>query len=181
MNCFYSAGTSDEHISLLEYLQQSKHPSLSSVLVTTPQAVSLSDVVKELDFTRKTGLRVLGLVENMAGYACPHCGDITPIFGSGGGKDLCDKEGLTFLGSVPIDAEFVKLLDQSHGGQVPLAQEQANGDAAPATTIPATATNGNSTATQTVLQRYLTTTTCSTFKPICQQIIDTVEKDERPS
>lgn len=96
---------------MLEYLQQSAHPSLSSVLVTTPQAVSLSDVAKELDFTRKTSLRVLGLVENMSGYACPHCDDITPIFGSGGGQAFAEKEGLAFLGQVPLDPEFVKLVE----------------------------------------------------------------------
>lgn len=81
------------------------------MLVTTPQSVSLADVSKELDFTRKTSLRVLGLVENMSGYACPHCDEITPIFGSGGGEAFATQEGLVFLGKVPLDSEFVKLVE----------------------------------------------------------------------
>ncbi|EGG12513.1 uncharacterized protein MELLADRAFT_115002 [Melampsora larici-populina 98AG31] len=132
-------GTSDEHISLLEQLApaliarsssdspNARLPTLSSVLVTTPQAVSLADVSKELDFARKTGLTVIGLIENMSGYLCPHCKEIQHVFGGGGGEAFCaqvsakakldgssaDTAPLTFLGKVPIDVEFMKLMDQA--------------------------------------------------------------------
>ncbi|EGF97040.1 uncharacterized protein MELLADRAFT_76196 [Melampsora larici-populina 98AG31] len=110
-------GTSDEHISLLEQLApaliarsssdspNARLPTLSSVLVTTPQAVSLADVSKELDFARKTGLTVIGLIENMSGYLCPHCKEIQHVFGGGGGEAFCAQ--------VPIDVEFMKLMDQA--------------------------------------------------------------------
>ena len=139
-----TTGTSDEHISLLENLlpalqATSSTTTLNSVLVTTPQAVSLSDVSKELSFTRRVGLPVLGLIENMSGYVCPHCGDITNIFGKGGGEEFCRLESekvdraeqaaasaavvpaasgteapakrLRFLGRVPVDPDFVKVVD----------------------------------------------------------------------
>jgi Mrp family chromosome partitioning ATPase len=147
-------GTSDEHISLLENLlpalQSNPNTTLSSILVTTPQAVSLSDVSKELSFTRRVGLPVTGLVENMSGYVCPHCGDITNIFGKGGGEEFCRLETekaeaeerrllqqlngtnghtaappttapttskLTFLGRVPVDPDFVKVVDGPETGK----------------------------------------------------------------
>lgn len=65
------AGTSDEHITILEKL--SDHQPDGAVLVTTPQAVALADVRKELNFCRKVGLPILGVVENMSGFVCPHC------------------------------------------------------------------------------------------------------------
>lgn len=63
-------GTSDEHISIVQILKE-YHP--SAVMVTTPQGVSLIDVRKELDFCKKVGLECIGMIENMSGYACPHC------------------------------------------------------------------------------------------------------------
>ncbi|KAL7418086.1 ParA/MinD ATPase like-domain-containing protein [Mrakia frigida] len=84
---------------------------LSSVIITTPQAVSLLDTSKSLSFTRKVGLPVLGLIENMSGYACPCCGDITYLFGQGGGEEMCRREGLQFLGRVPVESDLVGLLD----------------------------------------------------------------------
>lgn len=86
-------------------------PRLSSIIITTPQAVSLLDTIKSLNFTRKVGLPVLGLVENMSGYACPCCGDVTYLFGQGGGESMCAREGLKFLGRVPVEADLVSLLD----------------------------------------------------------------------
>ncbi|GAA5899834.1 Mrp/NBP35 family ATP-binding protein [Sporobolomyces salmoneus] len=123
-------GTSDEHISLLETLRpllmeptpdSPPLPTLSSLLVSTPQALALLDVSKELSFVRRTKLPLLGLIENMSGYVCPHCGDIVGIFGQGGGESFCQLEnskqgdeyegGCRFLGRVPIDRELVALLD----------------------------------------------------------------------
>ncbi|KAM9599154.1 cytosolic Fe-S cluster assembly factor NUBP2 isoform 1-T1 [Morphnus guianensis] len=69
-------GTSDEHISTVEALRPYKP--LGAILVTTPQAVSVGDVRRELTFCKKTGLRVLGIVENMSGFVCPHCSAVFP-------------------------------------------------------------------------------------------------------
>ena len=129
------AGTSDEHISLLENLRpllvcrpadSVPLPTLSSLLVSTPQALALLDVSKELTFVRRTNLPLLGLIENMSGYLCPHCSDIVGVFGQGGGEDFCRREeekkdstvegeggGCAFLGRVPIDRDLVGLLDGS--------------------------------------------------------------------
>ncbi|GAA6064217.1 hypothetical protein JCM10212_003826 [Sporobolomyces blumeae] len=126
-------GTSDEHISLLETLRpllverpdpSPPLPTLSSLLVSTPQALALLDVSKELSFVRRTKLPLLGLIENMSGYCCPHCGEVVGVFGQGGGEDFCrreeerkdsDKEGegggCRFLGRIPIDRDLVALLD----------------------------------------------------------------------
>ncbi|PHH92163.1 hypothetical protein CDD83_8646 [Cordyceps sp. RAO-2017] len=107
-------GTSDEHISLAETLQSEARAGQVSgaVVVTTPQAVATADVRKELNFCFKTGIRVLGVVENMSGFVCPHCSECTDIFGSGGGQAMADEFGVPFLGSVPMDAQFVALLEQ---------------------------------------------------------------------
>ncbi len=102
-------GTSDEHISLITNLldptRTSPTQSLGAVIVTTPQAISTADVKKELTFCRKVGLRVLGVVENMAGYVCPCCGEVTNVFSKGGGEIMAREWGVKFLGSVPLDGE----------------------------------------------------------------------------
>ncbi|KAJ7492407.1 cytosolic Fe-S cluster assembling factor CFD1 [Mycena latifolia] len=105
-------GTSDEHLSLLEHMAP-VHSRLSSVIVTTPQAVALMDAMKCLSFTRAVNLPVLGLIENMSGYVCPCCGEISNVFSTGGGEEMARREGLTFLGSLPVDTDLVSLLDAS--------------------------------------------------------------------
>ncbi|KAJ7161355.1 cytosolic Fe-S cluster assembling factor CFD1 [Mycena crocata] len=105
-------GTSDEHLSLLEHMAP-VHSRLSSVIVTTPQAVALMDAMKCLSFTRAVNLPVLGLIENMSGYVCPCCGEISNVFSTGGGEEMARREGLKFLGSLPVDTELVSLLDAS--------------------------------------------------------------------
>jgi len=108
------AGTSDEHLSLMEHLA-GLHSRLSAVIVTTPQAVALMDAMKCLSFTRAVNLPVLGLIENMSGYVCPCCGEISNVFSTGGGEEMARKEELRFLGSLPVDTDLVSLLD---GGRV---------------------------------------------------------------
>ncbi|KAI9570222.1 P-loop containing nucleoside triphosphate hydrolase protein [Boletus coccyginus] len=103
-------GTSDEHLSLLEHLAP-VHSKLSAVIVTTPQAVALLDAIKCLSFTRMVKLPVLGLIENMSGYVCPCCGEISNVFSTKGGEEMARREGLTFLGALPVDTELVTLLD----------------------------------------------------------------------
>lgn len=107
-------GTSDEHISLAESLQKDARPGqvAGAVVVTTPQAVATADVRKELNFCVKTGIRVLGVVENMSGFVCPHCSECTDIFGSGGGRSMAEEFKVPFLGSVPIDTQFITLVEE---------------------------------------------------------------------
>ena len=104
-------GTSDEHISVAETLRQAADPD-GAVLVTTPQGVATADVRKELSFCRKVGFNVLGVIENMSGYVCPHCSECTNIFSKGGGKTLAEQFNLPFLGAVPIDPQFVLMIEQ---------------------------------------------------------------------
>jgi Mrp family chromosome partitioning ATPase len=96
-------GTSDEHLSVNAFLKESGVA--GAVLVTTPQEVSLLDVRKQVDFCRKAGIRVLGLVENMSGFVCPKCAHESQIFQAttGGGRGLAEEMGVPFLGSVPLD------------------------------------------------------------------------------
>ena len=93
----------------------SLHLRLSAIIVTTPQAVALMDAMKCLSFTRAVNLPVLGLIENMSGYACPCCGEINNIFSTGGGEEMARKEQLRFLGRLPMDTELVTLLDGGQG------------------------------------------------------------------
>jgi Mrp family chromosome partitioning ATPase len=107
-------GTSDEHISLMETLHKETLPGqlAGAVVVTTPQAISISDVKKELNFCEKTNLKVLGVVENMSGFVCPHCRECTNVFSKGGGEVMAREFGKPFLGSVPIDPAFVMLIEE---------------------------------------------------------------------
>jgi len=111
-------GTSDEHLSLLEHMAP-VHSRLSAVIVTTPQAVALIDAMKCLSFTRTVNLPVLGLIENMSGYVCPCCGEISNVFSTGGGEEMARREGLPFLGSMPVDTDLVTLLDAAETKDAP--------------------------------------------------------------
>ncbi|KAF2861825.1 protein NBP35 [Piedraia hortae CBS 480.64] len=104
-------GTSDEHLSVTSYLRESGVD--GAVLVTTPQEVSLLDVRKEIDFCRKAGIRMLGLVENMSGFVCPKCKHQSEIFrtNTGGGRRLAEETDIPFLGSVPLDPRIGRACD----------------------------------------------------------------------
>jgi ATP-binding protein involved in chromosome partitioning len=91
-------GTSDAQLTLAQSV-----PLGGAVLVTTPQEVALSDVGKALAMFKRLSVPILGLVENMTAFACPHCGELTEIFGRGGGERFCQEHGLDFLGGVPLD------------------------------------------------------------------------------
>jgi MinD superfamily P-loop ATPase len=80
--------------------------------VTTPQEIALADVRKSINFCRKVGLRILGVVENMSGFVCPDCGANHEIFASGGGEAMAGEMGVPFLGRIPIDAGIVKACDE---------------------------------------------------------------------
>ncbi|KAI4211598.1 MAG: hypothetical protein LQ351_005639 [Letrouitia transgressa] len=96
-------GTSDEHLSVNSYLKEGGVD--GAVLVTTPQEVSLLDVRKEIDFCRKAGIRVLGIVENMSGFVCPNCTHTNKVFKAttGGARNLASETNIPFLGAIPLD------------------------------------------------------------------------------
>lgn len=104
-------GTSDEHISINKYMKESGID--GALIVTTPQEVALLDVRKEIDFCRKAGIKVLGLVENMSGFVCPNCKGESQIFKptTGGGKALCKELNIDFLGAVPLDPRIGRCCD----------------------------------------------------------------------
>lgn len=106
-------GTSDEHISLAETLLKNALPGQvkGAVVVTTPQAVATADVKKELNFCVKTSIKVIGVVENMSGFVCPNCSECTYVFSKSGGEVMAKDFNVDFLGSVPIDPQFVMLLE----------------------------------------------------------------------
>ncbi|CAG7819360.1 unnamed protein product [Allacma fusca] len=99
-------GTSDEHMSVIESL--AGFDNKSAVLVTTPQLISVGDVRREATFCEKTGIRVLGIVENMSGFVCPNCKDCTDIFAAGGGQLLATETGLDLITKIPIDPNLTK-------------------------------------------------------------------------
>ncbi len=96
-------GTSDEHLSVNSYLKESGVD--GAVIVTTPQEVSLLDVRKEIDFCRKAGIKVLGVVENMSGFVCSNCKHQNEVFKAttGGARRLAKEAHVPFLGAVPLD------------------------------------------------------------------------------
>jgi len=121
-------GTSDEHISLAETLLKNAMPGqvAGAVVVTTPQAVATADVKKELNFCVKTGIRVIGVVENMSGFVCPNCSECTNVFSKGGGEVMAQEFNVRFLGSVPIDPQFVMLVETGRRPVYPVGT-QVNG------------------------------------------------------
>jgi len=104
-------GTSDEQISTIEFLKASGVNLDGGLIVTTPQAVSVADVRKEISFCRKLEVPVLGVVENMSGFVCPCCEEVTDIFSRGGGEALAKELNLLFLGRVPIDPRLAQSED----------------------------------------------------------------------
>jgi Mrp family chromosome partitioning ATPase len=98
-----------------------------AVIVTTPQEISLADVRKSINFCQTVGMKILGLIENMSGFACPHCGQSVDLFGCGGGERTALDAGVPFLGRIPFDPRMVTCADQgrsivSDHGQSPVAE-----------------------------------------------------------
>ncbi|MDP2350311.1 MAG: Mrp/NBP35 family ATP-binding protein [Chloroflexota bacterium] len=114
-------GTSDAQLTLAQAV-----PISGTVLVTTPQDVALSDVTKALAMLRRLNVPIIGIVENMSGFVCPHCGDVTEIFGSGGGERFAQQHGLDFLGKVPLDVT----VRQGGDAGVPAVAQREPGPAA---------------------------------------------------
>ena len=101
-------GTSDEPLSVVQLI-----PDLAgAIIVTTPQDVALLDSRKAVNMVKAMKLPVLGIVENMSGLVCPHCGEKIAIFGSGGGEMMAEEMDVPFLGAIPIDPSICALGDR---------------------------------------------------------------------
>lgn len=113
-------GTSDEHILIAEELRYANPD--GAIIVTTPQQVAVADVKKEINFCEKVNFKVLGIVENMSGFICPHCAECTNIFSSGGGELLAEQLELPYLGNVPIDPKFIELIEEQNRSDAKLIE-----------------------------------------------------------
>ena len=101
-------GTGDEPLSACQLI-----PDVSgAVIVTTPQDVSILDARKSVFFARQLKIPVIGIIENMSGFVCPHCGKETPIFKKGGGEKAAKDLGVPFLGRIPFEPALVEMADK---------------------------------------------------------------------
>ena len=117
-------GTGDEPLTLAQSIPDAD----GAIIVTTPQEASLADCRKAINFAHKVSLSVLGVIENMSGFVCPHCGERTDVFATGGGERMADAMAVPFLGRVPLSAEIVALSDAGRplvGDQAPPAVREA--------------------------------------------------------
>ena len=97
-------GTGDEPLTICQLI-----PDLDgAVIVTSPQRVASVDVRKSICFCKQLNVKVLGVVENMSGFVCPHCGESIPILGQGGGAKMAEELEVPFLGSIPIDPSIAQ-------------------------------------------------------------------------
>lgn len=105
-------GTGDEPLTVAQQI-----PDARAIIVTTPQEVALADVRKSINFCRTVKLAILGMVENMSGLSCPHCGEVIDVFGSGGGERTATEMGIDFLGRIPMDPRMVGCADTGRSFQ----------------------------------------------------------------
>jgi ATP-binding protein involved in chromosome partitioning len=92
-------GTGDEALTVAQLA-----PNIAgAVIVTTPQDLAILDISKAVGFVRTIGLPVIGIIENMSGMVCPHCGGAIDVFGTGGGRRAAEDLDVPFLGSIPLD------------------------------------------------------------------------------
>lgn len=95
-------GTGDEPLTIAQTM-----PNVKSIVVTTPQKVALADVRKSINFCKTVKVDIVGVIENMSGFVCPHCNETVDIFKSGGGEQVAREFDLPFLGRVPMDPKVV--------------------------------------------------------------------------
>ncbi len=100
-------GTGDEPLSVAQLI-----PASGAIIVTTPQELSLMDSRKAVAFARSLNLKILGIIENMSGMTCPHCGKDIDLFKKGGGEKVALELGVPFLGKIPIDPQIVISTDE---------------------------------------------------------------------
>ena len=103
-------GTSDEHLTILENIVTQQRP-LRALIVTTPQLAAIADVMRIIGFCQTVGLSIVGLVENMSGYLCPHCACCTNVFSREGGRQLAERYQMPFLAQIPIAPSFNQLVE----------------------------------------------------------------------
>ena len=109
-------GTGDEPLTIAQFL-----PEMDGVIIVTmPSELSSAIVKKAITFAQRLNMPIIGAVENMSGFVCPHCGTKTEIFQSGGGRKMAQEAGITFLGSIPIDPKVG--LDADQGKPFVIAQ-----------------------------------------------------------
>jgi ATP-binding protein involved in chromosome partitioning len=113
-------GTGDEALTIAQLAPNVR----GAVIVTTPQDVATMDARKSAKFIEKLGLPVIGIVENMSGMICPHCGEEVELFGKGGGKKIATELNVPFLGAIPLDIEMRKAGDEGR----PFIVRRAGGD-----------------------------------------------------
>ncbi|MBW2592455.1 MAG: Mrp/NBP35 family ATP-binding protein [Deltaproteobacteria bacterium] len=99
-------GTGDEPLTIAQTMSDAK-----AIIVTTPQEVSLADVRKSINFCKTVKMDIFGLIENMSGLECPHCGEMIELFGSGGGEKTAADANINFLGKIPFDLNMVRAGD----------------------------------------------------------------------
>ncbi len=104
-------GTGDEPLSVCQMIPDAD----GALIVTTPQNLSTADVHRSIDFCRKLKFPIIGIVENMSGFVCPHCGNETDIFKSGGGRMMAKAEGIPFLGTLPVNMSIMESCDAGRG------------------------------------------------------------------
>ncbi len=114
-------GTGDEPLTVAQLIKDAR-----ALIVTTPQEIALADVRKSINFCKTLKMGIIGLVENMSGYTCPHCGRSADIFGSGGGERTALQTGLTLLGSIPFDPRLVACGDAGLSFRQQFADAPAN-------------------------------------------------------
>ncbi|RLF50688.1 MAG: ATP-binding protein [Thermoplasmata archaeon] len=95
-------GTGDEALSIAQLLKES-----NAIIVTTPQDVALLDSRRAVNFALRLNMNVLGIIENMSGFRCPHCGKEINLFKIGGGEHAAKEMGVDFLGRIPVDEKIV--------------------------------------------------------------------------
>ena len=100
-------GTGDEPLSVAQLI-----PATGAIVVTTPQEVSLMDSRKAVAFAHKLNLRIVGIIENMSGLVCPHCGQKINLFKEGGGEKVSREFGIPFLGRIPLEPQIVTSGDE---------------------------------------------------------------------
>ena len=113
-------GTGDVQLTMIQ-----KHKPAGAVIVSTPQDLALMDATRAINLFEQADVPIIGLVENMAGYACPHCGEVSDPFGSGGAEAAATTMGLDFLGRVPLSMG-IRLA--SDGGVPPAAGTDPAGE-----------------------------------------------------
>ncbi len=113
-------GTGDVQLTMIQ-----KHRPAGAVIVSTPQDLALIDAIRAIDLFRKAEVPIIGLVENMAGYACPHCGEVSDPFGTGGAEAQAAALGIPFLGRVPLT---IAIRTASDAGAPPAAGNGTDGE-----------------------------------------------------